>query len=131
VETKAHRTSTILVAIDGKTKLYGSRSEMPPELRERMRKALNSPEAATILIADKRGRGEILRLLRGEPSILKTDGPQSIRSRGPVSERRAATIRVRSSMPAWMRPRWVRALIAFLVPALAGAAFYALLTSAR
>jgi len=111
--------------------LFKSRSEMPSKLRGRMQKALNSPEAATILIVDRRGRSEVMKLLRGEPSILRTNGPASVRGGASVTVRRGVKARLTPALPAWLRPRWVRALIAFLLPALAGAGFYALLTSAK
>lgn len=126
MEIKTFRTSTILIATDGKPRLYKSRSEMTPELRRDLQRTLNSSMAATILIADQRGRDEILKLLRGEPSALRgTQGAMRKRLRpepAPV---------VRASLPGWLRSRWTRALIAFLIPAAVGAGFYALLLAAR
>lgn len=126
MEIQTFRTSTILVATDGKPRLYKSRSEMTPELRRDLQRTLNSPMAATILIADQRGRDEILKLLRGEPSALR--GSQGAIRRRLRTE--PAPV-VRAVLPGWLRSRWTRALIAFLLPAAVGAGFYALLTATR
>jgi hypothetical protein len=127
LETKTLRTSTILIASEGRTRIFRSRSEMPFELRQKLQRSLNSGTAATILIADQRGRDEILKLLRGEPSALK-GAPGSVRRRIRVE---AAPTRTGVTLPSWLGKRWVRALIAFLLPAAIGAAFYALLVPGR
>ena len=126
MEIQTFRTSTILIATDGKPRLYKSRSEMTPELRRDLQRTLNSSMAATILIADQRGRDEILKLLRGEPSALR--GSQGTMRRRLRTE--PAPV-VRAVLPGWLRSRWTRALIAFLLPAAVGAGFYALLAAAR
>lgn len=105
---------------------------MPAEVRSQMQRAMHGPGAGTILIADQRGRKEILKMLRGEPSVLRSAGPASIRNRMPVrSETQLPAGRTTVTLPHWLRPRWVRATIAFLLPAALGAGFYALLVSGR
>jgi hypothetical protein len=132
VETKTLQTSTILIATGGRTRLFRSKAELPAEMRSKLKKAMHAPGAGTILIADQRGRKEILKLLRGEPSVLRSAGPSSIRNRMPAkTERRLVQARTTVKMPNWLRPRWVRATIAFLLPAAIGAGFYALLTAGR
>jgi hypothetical protein len=126
LEIKTFRTSTILIATNGKARIYRSRSEMTPELRQELQRTLNSSRAATVLIADQRGRDEILKLLRGEPTALRTGSGMMKRRLRPE-----AAPAVRATLPGWLRSRWVRALIAFLIPAVTGAGFYALLTTAR
>ncbi len=130
METKTLRTSTILIATEGRTRIYRSRAEMPPELRQKLQKALNSGTAGTVLIADQRGRDEILKLLRGEPSALR-GAPGSVRRRIKTD----ASPVVRATLPAWvllgLRNRWSRAALALLLPAAVGAGFYLLLTAAR
>ncbi|MBL8237114.1 MAG: hypothetical protein JNM66_06835 [Bryobacterales bacterium] len=126
MEIQTFRTSTILIATDGTTRVYKSRAEMSPDLRRDMQRTLNSSMAATILIADQKGRDEILKLLRGEPSALR--GAQgSVRRQ---LRTRPAPV-VRALLPAWLANRWARALVAFLIPAIAGAGLYALLTTAK
>lgn len=128
METKTLRTSTILIASEGQTRIYRSRAEMPLSLRQKLQRSLNSGAAATVIIADQRGRDEILKLLRGEPSALK-GAPGSVKRRIRLEAVTSAPTRV--TLPAWMGTRWLRALVAFLLPALIGAAFYALLMPAR
>jgi hypothetical protein len=59
------QTSTVLIAREGADKVYRSMEEVPGPLRSKLLKSTNSPNAATILIADRRGRQEIARVMRG------------------------------------------------------------------
>jgi hypothetical protein len=59
------QTSTVLIAAAGADKVYRSMDEVPGPLRSKLLKSTNSPNAATILIADRRGRQEIARVMRG------------------------------------------------------------------
>jgi hypothetical protein len=45
---------------------------MPQRLRQELEQSTNGFNSATILIADRRGREEILRALQGMPSALRT-----------------------------------------------------------
>ena len=126
MEIQTFRTSTILISTGDKTQLYKSRSEMTPELRRDLQRTLNSSMAATILIADQKGRDEILKLLRGEASALRgTSGAMRRQLRTQPAPP------VRAVLTGWLRNRWARALVAFLLPAIAGAGFYALLTTGK
>jgi hypothetical protein len=66
------KTSTIFIAKSGKTQVYRSVSELPPKLRKELEDSTNGFNSATILIADRRGREEIVRALNGMPSTLRT-----------------------------------------------------------
>jgi hypothetical protein len=66
------KTSTIFIAKSGRTHVYRSVSEVPPRLRKELEESTNSFNSATILIADRRGREEIVRALNGLPSGLRT-----------------------------------------------------------
>jgi len=44
--------------------MYRSMDEVPDPLRNRLLKSTNSPNSATILIADRRGRQEIAKAMR-------------------------------------------------------------------
>lgn len=138
METRTVRTSTILISSGGQTRLFRSRSDVPVELREKLDESLASSTAATVLIADQKGRDEIMKLLRGEPSVLeKSSGVLSRKARrtaaAKAESQRAAEDNKGSisGLPAWLSKRWFRALVAFVLPAIAGALFYALLTSPR
>src|SRR4029079_12402699 len=66
------KTSTIFIAKKGRTRVYHSVSEIPQRLRKELEESTNGFNSATILIADRRGRKEILRALQGMPSGLRT-----------------------------------------------------------
>jgi len=58
------RTSVILVAVDSRLEAYSSLEDLPAELREKLVESTSGDDAATILIADRKGRDAILRSLR-------------------------------------------------------------------
>jgi hypothetical protein len=64
------RTSTVLIAAGRANMVYRSVAEVPARLRTRLAKSTSGANSATILIADRRGRREIAKALRGsgEPS---------------------------------------------------------------
>lgn len=119
------KTSTILVSDRQGLRVFPSRAEMPPQLRARLDQSLNSGMAATVLIADPRGRDEILKTLRGEVSALNDGIPGLARRRSQQSETTLV------AGPAWLRSRLIRILIAFGIPLLFGLGFWALLVFHR
>ena len=66
------KTSTIFIAKGGRTRVYRSVNEVPQRLRRELEESTNGFNSATILIADRRGREEILRALHGLPSGLRS-----------------------------------------------------------
>ncbi len=66
------KTSTIFIAKGGRTRVFRSVEDVPPKLRKELEESTNSFNSATILIADRRGREEIVRALNGMPSSLRT-----------------------------------------------------------
>jgi hypothetical protein len=72
------KTSTIFIAKGGRTRVYRSVSEIPQRLRKELEQSTNGFNSATILIADRRGRQEILRALQGMPSGLRTRLSESL-----------------------------------------------------
>jgi hypothetical protein len=62
------RTSTIFIATASATHVYRSMAEVPPTLRRKLQSSTRGMNSATILIADKRGREELVRALQGQPS---------------------------------------------------------------
>ena len=65
------KTSTILISAGETDAVYRSVKEVPAPLRRKLLKSTNGLNAATILIADRRGREEIARAIRNLPSSLQ------------------------------------------------------------
>ena len=61
------QTSTVLISTGQSDLVYRSVDEVPTPLRTRLLKSTSSSNAATILIADQRGRREIARAMRNLP----------------------------------------------------------------
>jgi hypothetical protein len=61
------QSSTVMISAGGAHRVYRSVDEIPGNLRSRLVKSTNGRNSATILIADRRGREEIARLLRQLP----------------------------------------------------------------
>src|ERR1035438_3637804 len=75
------KSSTIFISAEGGTKVYRSVEDVPEPLRKRLVESTQGVNAATILIADKRGREELVRALQGRPSDLQCRVVESLRSR--------------------------------------------------
>lgn len=58
------QTSAVLISSAGADLVYRSMDDVPDPLRTQLLKSTNSPNSATILIADQRGRREIARAMR-------------------------------------------------------------------
>src|SRR5690348_4490066 len=89
------KTSTIFIAKAGKTHVYHSVNDVPARLRKELEDSTNSFNSATILIADRRGREEILRALNGLPSGLRSRLASSLAPKteeAPATENRPARI---------------------------------------
>ena len=66
------RTSVILVAVGDRVEAYPSIKDIPPKLREKLIESTSGDDAATILIADRKGREAVQRLLRKETREPRT-----------------------------------------------------------
>ena len=86
------KTSTIFIAKRGRTKVYHSVNEVPPNLRKELEDTTNSLNSATILIADRRGRDEILRILNGLPTGLRSRLASSLNPRPGFGPRREPAV---------------------------------------
>jgi hypothetical protein len=73
------RSSTIFIGIGDETRVYRSVDQVPPELRRKLRESTRSMNSATILIADKRGRQELVRALQGRASDVQCRLAKSLR----------------------------------------------------
>jgi hypothetical protein len=76
------KRSTIVISVGDDTRFYGSLDEIPPGLRKRLVESTNGLDAATLLIADRAGRTELLRAMRGERSCLAENRPAPRRRLG-------------------------------------------------
>jgi hypothetical protein len=59
--------------------VYRSVADVPPPLRKKLEQSTNGINSATILIADRQGKEEILRAIRGLPSSLRSRLGTSLR----------------------------------------------------
>ncbi len=69
--TVTARSSTIFIATGEETRIYTSTGEIPHDLRQKLHEFTRGMNSATIFIADKRGREELLRALEGHPSEVQ------------------------------------------------------------
>ena len=114
------RSATIFIAQGEKTEVYRSVDEVPSELRRKLVESTRGLNSATILIADKKGREELVRALQGQRSSIQCRLAETIRSRQPqVSKPEAKTSGIRS----------VRTWLEFLLPVAIGASLWFLIDS--
>jgi hypothetical protein len=62
------QTSTVLISAGDVEGVYRSVQEVPEPLRNRLLRSTNGANSATILIADRKGREEIARVMRQTPA---------------------------------------------------------------
>jgi hypothetical protein len=106
-----------MIAAAGAEKVYRSMEEVPRPLRSKLLKSTNSPNAATILIADRRGRQEIARVMK---SLGRVPGRLS-KARGARAPLQAMLAgEAAPSSPAWLTRRRKFAIL-LIVWALAAA----------
>jgi hypothetical protein len=77
------RTSTIFIATSERTQVYRSVEDVPLVLRQKLLECTRGLNSATILIADKQGREELVRALQGRPSEVQCRLVENIRARQP------------------------------------------------
>jgi len=111
------KSSTIFISVGNKTEVYRSVEDVPPALRKKLDQSTNGINSATILIADRKGKEEIVRAIRGLPSSLRSRLTTSLRNEA-KRETRAAN-------------RWVllwQDWAEILLPAVIGLAVWLLFT---
>lgn len=64
--THTIRQATIFISGENGTSVYSSFDEIPLDQRRRLLESTTGPNSATIVIADRAGRAEIVRALRGQ-----------------------------------------------------------------
>lgn len=109
------KSSTIFISVGNKTEVYRSVADVPPSLRKKLEQSTNGINSATILIADRKGKEEIVRAIRGLPSDLRSRLGTTLREEAPAPVKRFAIPWV-SIARVW--EDWAE----FLLPAAIGAA---------
>jgi hypothetical protein len=110
------KTSTIFISVGEKTKVYRSVNDVPPALRKKLEQSTNGINSATILIADRRGREEIVKAIRGLPSGVQSRLTSSV---SPTQDR------PKPEPPIVSRALW-RNWVEILLPAAIGAVVWLL-----
>ena len=118
------KSSTIFISAEGETKVYRSVEEVPAKMRRRLAESTQGVNAATILIADKRGREELVRALQGRPSDLQCRVVDTLRSRKSEPAARKKGWRWHWSKPLWQRLKSLRTWLEFLVPVVIGVSLW-------
>ena len=80
------KSSTIFVAADGGTKVYRSMDDVPEPLRSRVKRSTESTNSRTILIADRKGREELIRAIQGQPDSVSFRVTETARQKAAVRE---------------------------------------------
>jgi hypothetical protein len=83
------KSSTIFISVGNKTEVYRSVNDVPPPLRKQLEQSTNGIHSATILIADRKGKEEIVRAVRGLPSSLRSRLSASLRNEAAQESRRS------------------------------------------
>jgi hypothetical protein len=84
------KSSTIFISVGNKTEVYRSVADVPPPLRKKLEQSTNSINSATILIADRKGKEEIVRAIRGLPSSLRSRISTAVRDETPRAKKKPA-----------------------------------------
>lgn len=96
------QTSTVVISAGGSHKVYRSVDEVPVSLRSKLIKSTNGANSATILIADRRGRKQIARVMRSLPASAQRRLMGSMFSDSPAG------------LLQWLTPARKRAILAVL-----------------
>lgn len=102
------QTSSVLIVTQGAELVYRSMDEVPHTLRTKLLKSTNGTNSATILIADRRGREEIARVMR---SLGRTS--RTVPRRAPLHALLAG--RNEPAPRRWLTPRRKMAVLLLLL----------------
>jgi len=74
------KSSTIFISVGNKTEVYRSVVAVSLANQKKLDQSTNGINSATILIADRKGKEEIVRAIRGLPSSLRSRLTTSLRN---------------------------------------------------
>lgn len=114
------KSSTVFIATGESTLVYRSVRDVPPSLRRRLEESTGGANSATILIADKRGKEELVRALRGLPSDVQSRLANTIHAQRRTQPTAAPKPEARS--------RW-KLVAEILIPAGVGVTIWLLMTT--
>jgi hypothetical protein len=117
------KTSTIFIAKRGQTQVFRSVAEIPAKLRKELEESTNSFNSATILIADRRGREEIVKALNGMPSTLRSRLANSLAPRPAGEQASGAAVTKAAPIMHFMRRNWLEITLPAAVALIVWAAF--------
>jgi hypothetical protein len=117
------KTSTIFIAKRGQTQVYRSVGEIPAKLRKELEESTNSFNSATILIADRRGRAEIVKALNGMPSTLRSRLANSLTPRPAGEQASSSPGNKASPVMHFVRHNWLEITLPATVALIVWAAF--------
>ncbi|MFL6416531.1 MAG: hypothetical protein ACJ74Y_12785 [Bryobacteraceae bacterium] len=75
------KRSTVFIADARGIQVFKSVSDVPLPLRRKLQESTRSSNSATILIADRHGREELVRALQGEPSSVQCRLAETLRAK--------------------------------------------------
>jgi hypothetical protein len=96
------RSSTIFIATGHETRVYRTVDDVPSDLRQKLIDCTRGINSATILIADKRGREELVRALQGRPSEVQCRLVENIRSRQPDPQPKSEAVSRSRVIGTWL-----------------------------
>jgi hypothetical protein len=114
------RSATIFIASGEGTQVYRSVDDVPLELRRKLIETTRGVNSATILIADKRGREELVRALQGRRSEIRCRLVDTLRSKQHEPKTSASRFSSLKSTRVWLE---------FLLPIAIGASLWFLIDS--
>jgi hypothetical protein len=115
------KSSTIFIAMGQETRVYRSVEDIPLRLRRRLVEYTQGLNSATILIADKRGRAELVRALQGHSTEVQCRLVDAMRSR--QADETSKPQKKRFAFHSW------RSWLEFLLPMVLGASLWFLIES--
>ena len=115
--TLTAKSATIFISSGEQTKVYRSFDEVPPELRRKLVETTKGINSATILIADKRGREELVRALQGRQSQIGCRLVETIRSKQvtPIQPPRFTSLKSTRTWLEFLLPLAIGASLWFLI----------------